>query len=231
MATLQIPSIILPQRWLLGTETELIDDLVEHTSIDISVEYLQEKIIHIVATEIAGLRATGAIVGVFVVGEVVLGTVSAAVGVVRAVGATWIDIVNVVGAFVAGDTIAGVTSGAVINGGLAFVISVPGNLWCWVELSPYPSANTAPDGYWPLPLPTSTAYWAAIGGGGGAIAPIVPIIEVSGLAGLAGILVHTITIPWVIHSPWVRLVVQTPVAAGLPNGYWGVQALVSAKAP
>ena len=171
-AILQIPSIILPnvsrQPYILGTETETIDDLVEHTSLEFPVEYLQEKEIHITATEVA----------------------------------------------------------------LAAV--VPGTLWCWVELSPYPSANTPEIGsnfYWPAPLPTSTAYWAAIGGGGGAIVPTTPYLEVSGLAGAAGTLVHTIILPWEIHSPWARLVVQTPVAAALPNAYWVIQCMFSGKTP
>jgi len=165
-STPQVPSLILPdvtqQPYILGTETETIDDLVEHTSIEFPVEYLQEKEVHITATEVA----------------------------------------------------------------LAAV--VPGNLWCWVELSPVPSAN---NNYWPFPLPTSTAYWAAIGGGGGAIVPTVPHIEVSGLAGLLGTLTHTIILPWEIHSPWARLVMQTPIAAGLPNAYWVLQCMMSAKTP
>lgn len=149
-ATIQIPSIILPQVWVIGTETETINDLVEHTSLDIPVEYLQEKIIHIFATEVAEAPA-----------------------------------------------------------------AVPGNLWCWVELSPVAST-------------ISTNYWAAIGGGGGVIVPTAPHIEASGLAGAAGTLVHTIILPWAIHSPYARVVAQTPVAAALPNAYWVVQVLISA---
>ncbi len=143
--TVQVPSIILPQVWALGTETEIINDLVEHPSIDIPVEYLQEKIIHVFATEVV-------------------------------------------------------------------VAGVPGNLWLWVELSPVASA-------------TSPAYWAAIGGGGGALAPVAPVIEVA--TGVDGT-VHTLTLPWAIHSPYARLVVQTPVAAALPAAFWAVQALISA---
>ncbi len=161
--TLQIPSIVLPTAWTLGTETEDIDDLVEHTSIEVPVKFLQEKQIHITATEVALAPA-----------------------------------------------------------------AIPGNLWCWIELSPYPSANSP---YWLAPLPTSTAYWAAIGGGGGAIVPTVPYIEVSGLAGAAGTLAHTIILPWEIHSPWARLVMQTPVAAALPLAYWVVQCIFSSKTP
>jgi hypothetical protein len=147
----QIPTIILPALTFpyTGTETELINDTVEHTSHDIWTQYLEEKEIHILATEVS-------------------------------------------------------TAG------------VPGNLWCWIELSPVASA-------------TSTAFFAAIGGGGGAIAPVAPHIEVSGLGGVAGTLVHTIILPWLIHSPYARLVVQTPVAAGLPTAFWAVQCLVTAK--
>ncbi len=163
---LQAQGIILPAVWTIGTETETIDDLVEHTSIEFPVEYLQEKQIHITATEVA----------------------------------------------------------------LAAV--VPGNLWCWIELSPYPSVNT--EGtltYWPVPEPISTAYWAAIGGGGGAIAPTAPHIEVSGLGGAPGTLTHAIILPWTQHSPWCRLMVQSPIAASLPNAYWVIQASFSAKTP
>ncbi len=162
----QVQSIILPdvsaQPYILMTETEDIDDLVEHTSIEFPTEMLQEKSVHIYAQEVA----------------------------------------------------------------LAAV--VPGNLLCWIELSPYPSAN---NNYWPFPNPSSTAYWAAIGGGGGAIAPTVPHVEVSGLAGAVGTLIHTITLVWTAHSPFARLVVQSPIAANLPNAYWILQCIISAKTP
>ena len=161
----QIPWIVLPdvstQVTWLGTETETIDDLVEHTSTEFPVEFLQEKEIHIYALELSLAMA-----------------------------------------------------------------AIPGNLWCWIELSPVPSANS---NYYPWPNPTSALYWAAIGGGGGAIVPTAPHIEVSGLAGLPGTLAHTIILPWTIHSPWARLVMQTPVAASLPNAFWVVQAMFSSK--
>lgn len=143
----QIPSgPLLPRAWTLGTETELITDLVEHTSTEYAVPYLQEKIIHILATEV-------------------------------------------------------VTAG------------VPGNLWCWVEISPYPTT-------------VSGAYWAAIGGGGGALAPLAPVIEVAAGVNLRA---HTLIIPFNIHAPWVRIVVQTPVAAALPGAFWAVQVHLSGK--
>ena len=142
----QVPSIILPQQWEMGTETETINDSAEHPSIDIPIEYLQEKTIHILATEVV-------------------------------------------------------------------VAGVPGNLWCWVELSPVSSS-------------VSTSYWSAIGGGGGALAPVAPVIEAG--TGVMGT-VHTFTISWTVHSAYARLVVQTP--SPVATAYWVVQALVSAKTP
>lgn len=109
---------------------------------------------------------------------------------------------------------------------VALAAVVPTNLSCWVEVSPYPSANNT---YWPVPLPTSTAYWAAINGGGGALAPTAPHIEVSGLAGAPGTLVHTFFLPWSIHSDWTRLVIQG--AAVVANTSWVIQAIISAKTP
>lgn len=161
---IQVPSIILPQIWVTGNETELIDDLVTHPSIDIPVEYLQEKTVEITATEIV-------------------------------------------------------------------IAGVPGNLLCWIELSPVPFA-------------TSDAYYSAIGGGGGPldpatglpyIAPVAPLTEVAlGIVGAPPTFastVHSITLPWAIHSVFARLVIQTPVAAALPNAFWAVQAVITAKTP
>ena len=106
--------------------------------------------------------------------------------------------------------------------------AIPGNLWCWVEVSTMPSAN---NNYWESPLPTSALYWAAIGGGGGALPAIAPVIEVSGLGGAPGVLFHPIILPWSIHSFWARLVVQTPVAAALPLATWEIQCMFTAKTP
>ncbi len=142
----QIPSIILPQLAPSGAEVETINDLLEHTSIEIDVKYFQEKQIHIVATEV-------------------------------------------------------ITAG------------VPGNLQCWIELSPFPSTVLA-------------GYWAAIGGGGGAIIPTAPLVEVA--TGVTGT-VHSILIPWAIHSVWARLVIQTPIAATPLTAHWLVQTIFSAK--
>ena len=153
----QIPSIILPQVWVVGTETETINDLVTHPSVDVDVEALQEKIVHITATEV-------------------------------------------------------------------IVAGVPGNLWCWIELSPVSSI-------------TSTAYYSAIGGGGGPlnpatglpyINPVAPLIEVP--LGVT-LTIHTLILPWAIHSPWARLVIWTPVAATPLTAFWMIQCIISAKTP
>ena len=94
-------------------------------------------------------------------------------------------------------------------------VGVPGNLLCWIELSPVAST-------------VSTAFWAAIGGGGGALAPLAPLIEV---AIAANGTIHGILLPWAIHSPWARLVVQVPVAATPLTDHWTLQAQFSAKGP
>ena len=151
---IQAPSIILPVVAPLGIETETVADLVEHTSVEFPVEYLQEKEIHIIATEVV-------------------------------------------------------------------VFGVPGALLCWIELSPIPTVNNL---MWPAPLPAAGTYWAAIGGGGGAMAPIAPLVEVA--TGVTGT-VHSILIPWAIHSAWARLVIQTPVSATPATAFWIVQAIFS----
>jgi len=154
MAIIQGPAIILPIAAPLYTEVEIVGDLVEHTSIEFPVEYLQEKEIHIIATEV-------------------------------------------------------------------IAAGVPGNLDCWVELSPWPTANSL---YWPAPLPAVGTYWAAIGGGGGVLAPVAPLVEAA--TGVTGT-VHSILIPWAIHSAWARLVIQTPVSANVATAFWIVQAIFS----
>jgi len=141
---IQIPAIILPTVAPLGTETEAIADILEHTSLEFPTEYLQEKTIFIVATEV-------------------------------------------------------------------ITVGIPGNLWFWVELSPVPST-------------TSAAYWAAIGGGGGAIVPTAPVILVG--TGVNGT-VHTLSLPWAVHSPFARLVAQTPVFVATDG--WTVQAVITGK--
>ena len=88
---------------------------------------------------------------------------------------------------------------------------VPGPLWAWIELSPFPTTISA-------------AYWAAIGGGGGIYPPVAPLIEVGTGVNLA---THGLILPWQIHSPYARLVVQTPVAVATAR--WAIQCIVSAK--
>ncbi|MHB8084334.1 MAG: hypothetical protein ACYDHZ_00715 [Dehalococcoidia bacterium] len=94
---------------------------------------------------------------------------------------------------------------------------IPGPLNMWVELSPVPTTN---NNIWPTPLPTSALYWAAIGGGGGALPPTAPVIEAGTGVNLTP---HTILIPWNIHSAWARVVVQTPVVVA--TAFWVVQVL------
>ena len=55
----QAPSLVLPQEWTRGTETENIDDLVAHASIDIPCEFLQEKQFHIMAMEVVAWGTPG----------------------------------------------------------------------------------------------------------------------------------------------------------------------------
>ena len=102
------------------------------------------------------------------------------------------------------------------------VFGVPGNLQCWIELSPIPSANNL---MWPAPLPFNPATWGAIGGGGGALAPVAPVIEVA--TGVTAT-VHTILIPWAVHSAWARVIIQTPVSATPLTALWLIQAAFSA---
>ena len=155
-AVIQVPWIILPTFVVLGTEVETINDLVEHTSLEFQVEYLQEKMVHIIATEVV-------------------------------------------------------------------VAGVPGNLNCWIELSPLPSVNNL---MWPAPLPFNPAAWGAIGGGGGIfLPPTAPVLEVG--TGVNAV-IHPILIPWEIHSAWARLVVQTPVSATPLTAYWILQAAFTA---
>jgi hypothetical protein len=166
MTVVQTPSLILPTSYAAGTgtlaSTETIADALEHTSIEVNVTHLQEKSIHVMATEIALAPA-----------------------------------------------------------------AIPDPLIIWVEVSPYPTANAL---IWPSPLPTSANFWAAIGGGGGALPPVAPLPVVTGLGGAAGVLAHGVILPWNITHPWCRVVVQTPAPlAGPPNAYWIVQVILSGK--
>ncbi len=49
---LQVPSIILPEVWVIGSEQEAVNDVLAHTSIEFDVSYLHDKTIQIWATEI-----------------------------------------------------------------------------------------------------------------------------------------------------------------------------------
>lgn len=140
---------------------EVVDDIAEHTSVEFVTEYVQDKIIYIMAIEMPAVGMVG----------------------------------------------------------------VPGNLNCWVEISPTPSVNTV---YYALPLVASNLWWSAIGGGGGALPPVAPAIE--GALGVS-LTIHTFSLPWVLHSNYVRLVVQTPVAPapGALTAYWIVSAIYAGK--
>lgn len=59
MTIIQIPSIILPSVWTLGTETELMNNIVEHTSIEFGVSSLQEKQINMFAQEVVAAGVPG----------------------------------------------------------------------------------------------------------------------------------------------------------------------------
>lgn len=145
--TIQVPSIVLPLLTVqaVGTLTENINDAAEHTSEEFVVEYLQEKQVHITATE-------------------------------------------------------------------AVALGVPGNLLCWIELSPVPTTISA-------------AYWAAIGGGGGAIVPVTPHVEMGTGVNLRE---HGIIMAWSIHSVYARVVIQTPVP--LATAFWVVNVVITGKA-
>lgn len=103
---------------------------------------------------------------------------------------------------------------------------VPGSLWCWVELSPWPSANHR---IWASPLPTSTLHWAAIGGGGGPSYPAVPAMFPVAPLVIAGTgintVIHNEMIPFNEYAYWMRVIVQTPVLVA--TAAWAVQVLVS----
>lgn len=101
-------------------------------------------------------------------------------------------------------------------------VAAPGDLWCWIELSPLPSANRND---WVSPNPTSSLMWGAIGGGGGALTPSNPtIITATGVNNT----VHNIILPWTVHSQFARLVVQQPTIAGATDG-WAVQGWFSGR--
>ena len=139
---LQVPSIVLPTIWTLGTETETVADVATHTSIEFSVNSIQNKTVHVFAQEVV-------------------------------------------------------------------FAGVPGPLWAWIELSPYPTTVFG-------------GYWAAIGGGGGMLPPTAPVI----IAGVGvNLAIHGFFLPWAIHSEYARLVIQTPVTVA--TAVWLIQAQIS----
>jgi len=93
-----------------------------------------------------------------------------------------------------------------------------GALLVWIELSPNNTAETTALGI--------TAKWAAIGGGGGALAPTVPHIEAA--TGVAGT-VHNFFLPWTVHSEYARAVAQMPVCALPLANHWTIQMQFSGK--
>jgi hypothetical protein len=96
---------------------------------------------------------------------------------------------------------------------------IPGVLNAWIECSPYPMVANEQSAI------ATAAFFAAIGGGGGTRPPVAPVTEVA--TGVHAT-VHTILIPWIAYSPWVRVCVQTPIAAALPIAFWTVTAMFMA---
>jgi len=93
-------------------------------------------------------------------------------------------------------------------------LGVPGALWLWIEVSPIDPAISA-------------AYWTAIGGGGGPVAPLAPVILApTGVLGAQ----QTVQIPWRLHTPWMRFMAQMPVAAAPLTAHWLVQAVITGDA-
>lgn len=145
MTAIHVHSLILPQYYVTGLETEDLNDALEHTSQEIYIPEIQEKTVNLIAIE-------------------------------------------------------NITAGAMAP-----------LLW-WVELSPVPSAISA-------------AYWAAIGGGGGGIAPTAPqIIAPTGVTGTLTPDARAFT----MHSAWMRVVVQSALATPL-TAFWQIQVIMSGK--
>lgn len=49
---MQTPVLVLPQIWWAGTEVELINNALEHTSIEVDTRFYEEKIFYVLATEV-----------------------------------------------------------------------------------------------------------------------------------------------------------------------------------
>lgn len=91
------------------------------------------------------------------------------------------------------------------------VLGIPSNLLIWVEESPYPTVITP-------------SFWGALGGGGGALPPLVfDTIVGTGVDGT----IHTLPIHWNSYSPYIRVVVQTPIPAAAAG--WAVQVVLAGK--
>ncbi len=97
----------------------------------------------------------------------------------------------------------------------------PGPLTVWIELSPYPTLNNLEA---PAPNVATGVYWAAIGGGGGALAPTAPLTIVG--TGVNAT-IHTELMAWTMHSEWARVIVQTPIPVAGES--WAVQVYLTGK--
>lgn len=109
------------------------------------------------------------------------------------------------------------------------VTQFPGTLHVWVETCYFADTTAVVNGIQTAGPPT-WSYFTAIGGGGGPPfrVPLVPVVVVPELIA-DGQNLHTIVIPWNMHSKWARLCVQL-VAAGAGNGgYWTVLGLFSGR--
>lgn len=82
------------------------------------------------------------------------------------------------------------------------VAGVPGNLQVAIEISPYPSYVT-------------TSFWTQLGAA----------VNIVG-AGVNG-QVHTLAVPWNTYSPFIRIVLQTPIPAAA--AYWACQAILTGQ--
>jgi hypothetical protein len=76
----------------------------------------------------------------------------------------------------------------------------------------------------PYPTTTTGLYWAAIGGGGGLVAPVLPT-TITGTG--TSLTIQGAILAWTVHSEYARLVVQTPAFSA--TAVWLVQAMISGK--
>lgn len=99
---------------------------------------------------------------------------------------------------------------------------VPGNLDVWIEMSPYPTANST---RWPAPYPASAMYWAARGGGGGFLPPVAPEITIAGTG--VNLTPHGGYFPCPDYTYFARVCCQT--LAPVATAFWTVQILISGR--